>query len=39
MKEKYLYDSEDEESDYEPDEEKREKSRELFWKKKLEERF
>ena len=38
MKEKYLYDSEDEERDYEPDEEKREKSRELFRIKKQKER-
>ena len=38
MKLKYLYDSDDEESDYESDDEKREKSRELFRKKKQEER-
>ena len=38
MKEKYLYDSDDEESDFEPDDDKREKCRELFRKKKQEER-
>lgn len=35
---KYLYDSNDEESEYEPDDEKRELSRLEFWQKKLEER-
>ena len=38
MKIKYLYDSDDEESEYESNDEKREKSRELFRKKKQEER-
>ena len=39
VKIKYLYDSNDDESDYEPDEEKRELMRWEFWQKKLEERF
>ena len=38
MKMKYLYDSDDEESDFESDDEKREKNRELFRKKKQEKR-
>ena len=38
MKMKYLYDSDDEESDFESDDEKREKNRELFSKKKQEKR-
>ena len=38
MKLKYLYDNDDEESEYESNNEKREKSRELFRKKKQEER-
>ena len=38
MKIKYLYDSDDEESDFESDAEKREKSRELFRKQKEEQR-
>ena len=38
MKLKYLYDSDDEESDFESDAEKREKSRELFRKQKEEQK-
>ena len=38
MKLKYLYDSDDEESEYESNDEKRERSRELFRKRKQEER-
>ena len=34
MKDKYLYDSDDEESDYDSNDESREKKRELFRKKK-----
>ena len=39
MRDKYLYNTEDEESDYESDDDIREKRREIFRRKKAEERF
>ena len=38
MREKYLYNTEDEDSEYESDEEIREKNREVFRKRKLDKR-